>query len=116
MLQVASTSDALRPRREPDEHALLGIEVLGLGHLKPRARLKEKRALKYHWFAGRNGALAAVGRVAESDGPIAARMAADAVLSRIDEGLDPTTREAVYIIREAAHRLSNLRDINGGRP
>jgi hypothetical protein len=118
MLHVSTSDSALRPRREPDEHARIGAVVLGLDKLKPRARLKAKKALRYCWFAGRNGALSAIGIIAEEHGPIAARMCADAALSRLAEGLDLTTREAAYVAREAAHRLTNVSAVNGqgGRP
>jgi hypothetical protein len=112
MLQADTPPAALRPRRAPDTYALAGIEVLGLGSLKPRARFSQKRAFRYHWFAGRNPSLRAVGLVAEEHGMLLARMAADAVLARVDEGLAPTSREAAWIVREAAHRLNCI----GGRP
>src|SRR5262245_10855636 len=116
MLQVATSADAPRRSwRAPDAHALIAMEVLGLDKLKPRARLKAKRVLHYHWFAGRYRALSQVGIVAEAHGTIAARMCADTVLARLNAGINLTTADAAYVVREASHRLADLRDVNGGQ-
>jgi hypothetical protein len=95
------------------DHARLGAETLGIAHLKARARLKQKLAARYGWLAGRTRALEVIGCIARDHGPIAARLAGDAVLARLADGLDLTTREAAYVAREAAHRLSSVRAVNG---
>jgi hypothetical protein len=116
MVHASTSTDDFRFRRAaPDAQAILGAEVLGIAHVKRRTRASEKAGLRYGWFANRNPTLRAVGRVAQEHGPICARMAADAVLARIAEGLAPTTREAVFVVREAAHRLANVAAVNGTR-
>jgi hypothetical protein len=40
-------------------------------------------------------------------------MCADAVLARFGDGLDLTTLEGAYVVREAAHRLGNAGTANG---
>ena len=73
--------------------------------LNPRSRLLKRH--RYYWFRGRILALEALGRVVEEHGSVAARMCADAVLARFGDGLDLTTLEGAYVVREAAHRLGN---------
>jgi hypothetical protein len=112
MLQTRApiSTSAPRPPREDNARAHLGAEVLGIAHLNPRSRLKQKAALRYNWFAGRTRALEAIGVIAADHGPVAARLAGDAVLGRLAEGIRLTTREAAYVCRETAFRL-----VNGGR-
>jgi hypothetical protein len=102
---------AARRQGEMGTHARVGLEVLGLDRLKPKSRLL--KAHRFYWFYGRILALEALGRVVEEHGSVAARMCADAVLARLDEGLHLTTREGAYVVREAAHRLADVRAVNG---
>jgi hypothetical protein len=104
---------AARRQGQMGPHARAGLEVLGLDRLKPKSRLLKRH--RFYWFWGRLLALEALGRVVEEHGPVAARMCADAVLARLDEGLDLTTREGAFVVREAGHRLGNVGAVNGTR-
>src|SRR5262245_53222311 len=91
---------AARRQAQMGPHACAGLALLGLDKLKPRSRLLKKH--RNYWFYGRVQALEALGRIVEEHGVVAGRMCADEVLARLDDGLDLTTREGAYVLREAA--------------
>jgi hypothetical protein len=106
MIGTHTDTDAPRISRHankpaPDADVRRAMSALDLTNIPMRAR----KAHRYGILAGRHRVLRELGLIAESHGPLVARMVADRLAAGLADGSIVGSKHAFYEARAAARRL-----------